>query len=429
MIAEVQIHAVAEAFGAEQGVQHADDFGALLVHRGGVEIVDGLVLIGADRVRHGAGIFGELRGAQHAHVFNALDRTRRFATGGGEHVGRKLLIAEDGQAFLEGELKPVAAGDTVAGPVMEVFMGDHALDVLVVHVGGGVRLGEHELGVEDVEALVLHRAHVEIADGDDHVAVEIELQAEGLFVPAHGVHQRIHGVIGAIQIAVFHPHLQQDLAARARRHGALERHQIGGNQGEQVARLEEGVFPHRKVPTIGQLARIHQVAVRQQHREGGLVGLQRDGEARHHVRPIGEAGDPAEALGFALGVEPAVRVIETGQLGVGRGVELRDHLHHRRVALAQVDFNAGVGFAQRRFGHLDAIHGERHARQPLGHQHQRPGAAAFAVHAVTHHGGCGVEREVQLDALHGPGQRLVVGTVNGRGVFGFHSGWPCRRLR
>ena len=53
-----------------------------------------------------------------------------------------------------------------------------------VAVGGGVGAGQHVLGVEDVEALVLHRAHVEVADGDDHVVVEVELEAEHLLVPA-----------------------------------------------------------------------------------------------------------------------------------------------------------------------------------------------------------------------------------------------------
>ena len=52
-------------------------------------------------------------------------------------------------------------------------------------VGGGLGVGEGGGGIEDVEALVLHGAHVEGVDGDDHVDVEIVLEAEALFVPFH----------------------------------------------------------------------------------------------------------------------------------------------------------------------------------------------------------------------------------------------------
>ena len=54
----------------------ANDLRAFLVHRGGVEVVDLHIRGGAHRVRHGAGVFWELSGAQHAHVLDALDRAR-----------------------------------------------------------------------------------------------------------------------------------------------------------------------------------------------------------------------------------------------------------------------------------------------------------------------------------------------------------------
>ena len=64
-------------------------------------------------------------------------------------------------------------------------MGDDAIQHHEIHVGRGVGARQHVFGVEDVEALVLHRAHVEVADRDYHVLVEIEFEPEGLFVPAH----------------------------------------------------------------------------------------------------------------------------------------------------------------------------------------------------------------------------------------------------
>jgi hypothetical protein len=89
------------------------------------------------------------------------DRARAGAAG---HVHAELAVAEHRQAFLERELEPVAAGDAVAGPVVEVLVRDDGLDALEVGVGGGGGRAQQGAGVEDVQALVLHRAHVEVAD-------------------------------------------------------------------------------------------------------------------------------------------------------------------------------------------------------------------------------------------------------------------------
>ncbi len=45
-----------------------------------------------------AGVLGELRGAQPANVGDALDRRRAL-------VGGELLVAKDGQPFLQAELE------------------------------------------------------------------------------------------------------------------------------------------------------------------------------------------------------------------------------------------------------------------------------------------------------------------------------------
>ena len=92
---------------------------------------------------HGACVLGELCGAQQTHVFDAFDRFGRSRClrvvfeGFSRQVLAELLVAENGEALFEGELEPVLASDAVACPVVEVFMADHALDVGVVHVGGG----------------------------------------------------------------------------------------------------------------------------------------------------------------------------------------------------------------------------------------------------------------------------------------------------
>jgi hypothetical protein len=128
---EVEVHALAEVVAADQGLDHADHLGALFVHRGGVEIVDLGVGGGADRVRHRPGILGELGDAQGAHFLDARHGAR-------VQVLAEFLVAVDGEAFLERKLEPVATGDAIAGPVVEVLVGDDAVDALVIGVGGGV---------------------------------------------------------------------------------------------------------------------------------------------------------------------------------------------------------------------------------------------------------------------------------------------------
>ena len=68
---------------------------------------------------------------------------------------------------------------------MEILVRYHGFDPLECHIGGGVLVGQHATGVEDIEALVLHRAHVEVIDRNDHKDIQIVLAAIDLLVPAH----------------------------------------------------------------------------------------------------------------------------------------------------------------------------------------------------------------------------------------------------
>ena len=143
---EVQRHAARKAVAADERLHHPHHLGALLVDGGGVEVVDLHVAVRAHRVGHRACVFGELELAQLAHVLDALDCARgRLAraagagVGAARHVHAEFLIAENGQAFLQAELEPVAAGDAIAGPVVKVLVADDALDAGVVGVGGGGR--------------------------------------------------------------------------------------------------------------------------------------------------------------------------------------------------------------------------------------------------------------------------------------------------
>ena len=206
MALEIQVGGLAITVAAHQRLQHADHLGALVVDGGGVEVVDFDIAARLHRMRQRAGVFRELAATQGAHI---LDTLHAMAA----HVAAELLVAEDGEAFLQRQLEPVAAGDAVAGPVVEIFVRHHAFDAGIIVIGGGFGRGQQHLVVEDVEALVLHRAHVEGADGHDHEDVQVVFAAIGLFVPLHGTLQRAHGVSGARFVAMLDVDRQIDLAA------------------------------------------------------------------------------------------------------------------------------------------------------------------------------------------------------------------------
>jgi len=136
--AHILRHALHKPLMSEQGMQHANHLCTFLIDRGCIKIIDRLIFTGLDRMSRRASIFAELRIPQHRHIFNAL-HSRRM------QICRKALIAEDGQAFLQRELKPITAGDSISRPIMKVLMGDHALHTLKLTIGGRFGIGKNKL--------------------------------------------------------------------------------------------------------------------------------------------------------------------------------------------------------------------------------------------------------------------------------------------
>ena len=92
------------------------------------------------------------------------------------------MVAENRQPVLQKDLESVAASDSVACPIVEILMRDDHLDIGEVGVGRGLLFGKHVLFVEDIETLVLHRAHAEIRYGDDVEDVEVAFVAKHPFI-------------------------------------------------------------------------------------------------------------------------------------------------------------------------------------------------------------------------------------------------------
>ena len=403
MALEVQVHAPAEPGLAEQGVEHADHLRALVVHGQGVEVVDLHERGRPHRVGHGACVLAELERADDVHVLDALHRPA-------DQVRGELLVAEHGQPLLEAQLKPVAAGDAVAGPVVEVFVGDDRLDAFVIGVRGRFRQGEHVLGVEHVQPLVLHGAHVEVVHGHDHVDVQVVLAAEPFLVPAHGLLQGAHGVVALVPVARLDIDAQVDGAAGAGDEGVGETHQVAGHQCEQVRGFGKGVVPGGPVAAVREVAAVNAVAVGEQHRAGGPVTDHGGGEHAHHVRPIREAGDGAEPLGLALGAVVARGAVEPFQGGVALRVDtgIDGHLEGGGGRLGDDQLAVTEGIILR--AEVDAVDGHSQQCQPLAVEHQggAGGGVGTALQPRLHQRGMGIEFDPQVDAVDQVGGRGVV---------------------
>ena len=221
---------------ADKPLQHPDDLGALFIDGRGIEVVDLDIAVGPDGMGKGAHILAELAGAQCQHIVDALDRGRA-------HVRRELLIAKDGQALFQAKLEPVAAGDPVARPVVEIFMRDHAFDPFEIGIGRGFGAGQNKPGVENVQSLVLHRSGVEVIDGDDVENVQIVFAAIYILVPLHRADEAVHRIGAAVLIAVADPDVQRDLAARCRGECVRDRFQVTRDQREEIGGLWPGIVP------------------------------------------------------------------------------------------------------------------------------------------------------------------------------------------
>ena len=132
------------------------------------------------------------------------------------------------------------------------------------------------------------------------------------------------------QVRLAHPDGEVDLAAGHGGEAVAVRLEVARDQGEQVARLGERVFPFRPMPPALALASRDRVAVGEQDREARLVGFHPHPIAAEHVGPVREEGDPAEAFGLALRAQHPAGCVEAHQLGV-RG-RMDDRLRSATVA-------------------------------------------------------------------------------------------------
>ncbi len=429
MACEIEIGRLAKELWAEQGRLHPHQLGALVVDGRGVEIIDLDIGVGSHRVRHRTTVLGELMGLKQAHIGDALHAPRA-------DVGRELLVPVDRKALLEAELEPIPAGDAVARPVVEVFVCDDALDALKIVVGCGVGPRQHKLVVEDVESLVFHGPHIEMADRHDHVDLEVVLATEAFLVPAHRPLQRLHRMVALIQIMRLDIDLQGDIATRCGREAVLDPAQVAGHQCEEITGLRKGILPRDQVSTIRQQALLDPVAVGQEHGKALAIGDQRRPKASHDIGAIQEVGDSPETLGLALGTEHPTGLVQPLQ----SRVEIRVNAH-ARVEPESIRH----AFQDERVG-LDAILGrqqrmtvDRHRVQIqlLAVEPQRAVAArrrrvAAHLQGRLHAGAIRVQLESEIDSIDQELGRAIVVAVDRVRRVAIHDdpddgvdGWAC----
>ena len=300
---EVEVDGAAETLRSEKSLLHANQFGPLLVHGGGVEVVDLDVGFGPHRVRHRSRVLGKLTPPEQAHVLDPLHVPR-------PHVRGELLVPEDGESLFQAQLEPVAAGDAVACPVVEILVGDDRLYPLKILVGGTLRAGEETLRIEYIQPLVLHRPHVEVVHRHDHVQTQVVLAPVPGFVPGHCTLEGGHRVAASFDVLGFRVDPEIDNPSRGRSEAVPETVEVPGHQCEQVAGLGKRVFPDSRMPTAAQCLVLHGVAVGEQHGVARLVRDDGGPEARHDVGPVEVPRDPPEPLRLTLGAKDAAGPVE-----------------------------------------------------------------------------------------------------------------------
>src|SRR5262249_26483784 len=90
---EIQIHAGAKFFRADQSAHHAHQLRTFFVDRRRIEVIDFLISFWSNRMRQRPRVFDELCRAQTANVCDPFDRSR-------SHVGREFLITKSVQTLL-----------------------------------------------------------------------------------------------------------------------------------------------------------------------------------------------------------------------------------------------------------------------------------------------------------------------------------------
>ena len=299
---------------------------------------------------------------------------------------------------------------------MEVLVADDGLDVGVVLVGGDLRIGERVAGVEDVEALVLHGAEVEVVRRHDAEAVEVKLEPPALLVPADGLLEAVHRVLRLVDVLRLDPDFKAGGAAVLEDDRVAKGLEPAGDEREEIAGLRERILPAGLVAAVVKVLLLNAVAVGEQH---GVLLLRRadhDAVAGEDVGPVEEVGDAAEALGLALAHQVLARGVDARERLVGGRAEAVDD---DDVALAVDAADGEQVVAERVAGLVErkAVDGDADERQGFAVENEIGGMLCIGirthVHGVDDARAVGVKVKLQMHRVDQMGRRAVVGAEDG----------------
>ena len=133
---------------------------------------------------------------------------------------------------------------------MEVLVCNNRLHALITKVRGDIRVRKYTRGIEDIEALVLHRPHIKVIDGNDIEKIKIVFKPVPLLVPAHRSFQRCHCMFAITYILCFDPDAEIDRLARSGCERVRNQLEITRNNGKEIAGLRVWVMPNDGVSIV-----------------------------------------------------------------------------------------------------------------------------------------------------------------------------------
>ena len=184
-------------------------------------------------------------------------------------------------------------------------------------------------------------------------------------------------------------------------------------------------MPDREMPArAGQVAGGDEIAIGEQHRRVGLLGLDAGGVDRHDVGTVEEIGEAAEAFRLALGAVDRARTIEAHELGVGGWVDDGLDLQPER-AVRRLRDGEPVGGRDELFGRKRrAVEFQPPQVQRIAIERERRRGRAVPVgpqrQGRAHPRRGRIELYVEFHRLDQPVGRAVIFQANGTGFFGAH---------
>ena len=107
--------------------------------------------------------------------------------------------------------------------------------------------GQHIPGIEDIEAFVFHRSHIEIFNRNYVVLRQIVFPTVGFFIPGHRVPERGEGVVALRKISRASVDPQLNLGAGLCRKPVLQKLKTPRHEGEEIAGLGMWILPNERV--------------------------------------------------------------------------------------------------------------------------------------------------------------------------------------